>query len=194
MEEIKSVSPSMKLKRPMILVILLASFGCTKQLKWEEEVRLHSGEILLVTRTAQAKPFGEIGGPGGWANEGMTIKVSFPSNTDNPPTWAGKLVPVLFDRDPVTNEWLIVATVITCTDWYELGRPSLPYAEFRTKNNIWKKQDLSRDLIGREGNLLTSIHSTGETNHTIAEKDQIKTDPTISPEFKRILSNWKSNC
>jgi hypothetical protein len=194
MEETKSNSLSMKLKPLMSFIALLTLLGCTKQLKWEEEVKLQSGEVLLLTRTAQAKPFGEVGGPGGWANDGMTIKVKSPSKDNNPPPWAGKLVPVLFDRDPATNEWLIVATVTTCTDWYDLGRPSLPYAEFRTRNGAWKKQELSRDLIGRETNLLTSIHSSGETNQTIAEKDHAKTDPTISPEFKRIINKWKSNC
>jgi len=193
-EEAKATIRSMTNRTILTVLFFMGVAGCAKQLQWNEEVKLQNGEVVVVTRTAKAKPFGEIGGPGGWENKGMTLMINTPIEPNNPPIWAERLVPVLFDRDPASNEWIVVATVITCTDWYDLGRPALPYAEFRTKNGQWSKQELSRELIGRDGNLFTSIHSTGESDHTLVEKDQLKVDPSISPQYKRIVPEWKSNC
>ena len=105
--------------------------GCGENLiSWKEEVKLQSGEVIVVKRTAKSKDFGEVGGGGGWENEGMTVQIVQPSVVDNPPVWDAKYVPLIFDRDPVTKEWFMVATFYSCTSWYELGRPKLPYTEY----------------------------------------------------------------
>ena len=179
-----------------MLCTLLVS-GCGKsQPDWKEEVKLQSGEIFVVKRTAKTKAFGEIGGAGGWENEGMTIQIIQPIKPDNPPKWDAKFVPLVFDRDPETKEGFMVATFYSCTSWYELGKPKLPYTEFRLKEGRWVQQPLSSSLIGREGNMLTSIRSTGEPDHTISSKEYINRRPAISPEFKRVVDRWPtaSNC
>ena len=62
--------------------------ACGKsQIEWKEEVKLQSGEVIVVKRTAKSKDFGEIGGPGGWENEGMTVQIIQPVKSDNPPIW-----------------------------------------------------------------------------------------------------------
>lgn len=178
-------------------VVFLALFvaACGKSsIKWKEEVKLQSGELLTTQRTAIARPFGQIGGPGGWENEGMTVEITAPVKPDNPGRWNAKFVPLIFDREPDTREWFMVATFISCTSWYELGRPKLPYTEFRFKNGQWIQQPLSAKFIGREGNMLTSIRSSGEPDHTVDSKQGKNNDPAISPEYKRVVSVWKTHC
>jgi hypothetical protein len=177
----------------MVVALLLTACGQGK-FEWKEEVKLQSGEVVVVKRTAKSKPFGEIGGAGGWENEGMTVQIIQPLKADNPPLWDAKFVPLVFDRDPQTKEWFMVATFVSCTSWYELGRPKLPYTEYRVKNGQWRQQALSPNLIGREGNMLTTIHSTGEPDHTISSKEGINNDPAISPEYKRVVRNWTTGC
>jgi hypothetical protein len=175
------------------LAVLLVGCGKT-QIEWKEEVKLQSGEILQTRRTAISRPFGQIGGPGGWDNEGMSLEIIAPAKAGAPARWSTKFVPLIFDRDAETSEWFIVATFTSCTRWYELGRPKLPYTEFRFKNGQWVQQLLSEKFVGREGNMLTDIHSGGEPNHTLDSKQGRMNDPAISPEFKRVITNWQHGC
>jgi hypothetical protein len=166
----------------------------TNSFSWNEEVQLQSGEVIVVKRTAKAKPFGEIGGPGGWENEGMTIEIVKPKRADNPPQWAAKFVPMIFDRDPTTGEWFVVASFYSCESWYGLGKPKLPYLEFRLKEGKWEQQPLSATQFGREANMLTSISSSGEPDRNLASKARHKNDPTADPKFRHVLSTWTTGC
>ena len=178
----------------LALTLLLTACG---KINWEEEVKLQSGDVVIVKRTAKTKAFGEIGGPGGWENEGMTVQIIQPLKPDNPPLWDAKFVPLVFDRDPVNQEWFMVATFVSCSSWYDLGRPKLPYTEFRLKEGRWRQQALSPELIGRQGNMLTHIRSTGEPDHTLASKAAVLANhEAIAPRFKKVVDKWPdgNNC
>lgn len=179
----------------MLLIVGFCLSGCgPKKLAWTEEVKLQSGEVLKTRRTALARPYGQIGGTGGWENEGMTVEVVAPVNTGYPGPWSAKFVPLLLDRDPDTSEWFMVATFYSCTSWYDLGRPKLPYTEFRYRNGQWVQQALSEKLIGREGNMFTGMRYSGEPNHTLASKGLLDSNPKIAPKYLRIVTNWQTNC
>jgi hypothetical protein len=178
-----------------ILLCTLGLIACSsKQIKWREEVKLQGDEIVLIERTAKGKSFGEIGGSGGWESEEMSIKIIRSGMNDNPPTWTSKLIPIILDRNPIDSRWVIVATISTCTDWEELGRPKLPYKEYEVRNGEWHPHDISQGLVGRNTNLLTSIHLAGEKNYTVNEKELLRKSVSVAPKFKKILSTWTSNC
>jgi hypothetical protein len=176
------------------IAILVGISGCfNSDLEWREEVKLQSGEVLTVKRTVKGvKSFGELGGPGGWSSESMTVSVVQPAGPDNPPIWDGPFVPLLFDRDAQSGQWFMVATFYSCESWYGLGKPKLPYTEYHLKNGKWQQQSLSPGLIGRQANMLTSIHSTGEADHTLASKE--KSERGASPEYRSIVSDWSTGC
>lgn len=179
----------------LLLLSALCLFGCgPKKLAWTEEVELQSGEVLNTRRTALAQPFGQIGGTGGWENEGMTVEIIAPIKPGYPAPWSGKFVPLVFDRDPDTNEWFMVATFVSCTSWRSLGRPKLPYTEYRFKNGQWVQEALSEKFIGREGNMFTGMRSSGETNKTLATKRHLKSNPKIAPEFLHVVAKWEHGC
>ena len=172
---------------------LLASCG-RSGISWTEEVQLQNGEVIVVQRTAKTKAFGELGGSGGWENQGMTLEIVAPKKPDNPPNWNYPFVPLVFDQDPETKEWLVVATFYSCTSWYELGRPKLPYTEYRLKHGTWVQQALSATLVGRKGNMLTDIRSSGEPNHTLASKAQRMADGRIAPKYRKVVDKWTTGC
>lgn len=187
------------LKKPLRIFLAVCAAlqltGCgPKKLAWTEEVKLQSGEVLLTRRTALARPYGQIGGTGGWENEGMTVEIFAPIKPGYPGLWSARFVPLVFDRDTDTEEWFMVATFYSCTSWYELGRPKLPYTEFRYRNGQWVQQALSEKLIGRERNMLTSIHASGESDHTITSKRLLDSNPKIDPTYLRIVANWRTAC
>ena len=119
-----------------------------------ENVKLEGGEQIVIERSAKLRANAIAGGGGGSFNEGMTLLITKPIKPDNPGQWSAKYVPILLDRDPATQEWVIVATFFHCQSWEALGRPKLPYTEYRYRQGAWVQQTLSPQWIGREINVL----------------------------------------
>jgi hypothetical protein len=166
-------------------------------LHFNEEVQLSSGEIIEVSRTFTTQSRGEVGGPGGWEAKFNSIAIVRPSAADNLPTWQSEagLIPIVLDRDSQNGEWYLVTTFFTCEAWYGLGRPKLPYAEFRLRSGQWQQVELSPQLIGREANVMTGVRSGSEPKLlTISAKSSRNTDPAISPEYLRIVDRWTTGC
>ncbi len=172
------------------LVVVLVACG-DRKIAWTEEVQLSSGEVIVVKRTAVTQQFGEVGGAGGWEAEFMTLEVGRPKQPGDPAPWSFPYVPVLFDRDPASQEWFVVATFYTCERWHELGQPKLPYAEWRYRAGHWQRVGLSPTHVGRAANMLTSIRAKGEPTHTLASKTTIMSDRRIAPKFRRVFDGWQ---
>jgi hypothetical protein len=178
-----------------VLAFLLAS-GCgSKPSSWKEEVQLQSGEVLTVLRTIRFKEYRSPGGGGGSDTPESSLEVITPQRSDNPQRWSfPPLLPMVFDRDPDNHEWFIVATFYMCTAWYELGRPKLPYAEFRYRDGQWVRQPLSEKFIGREANMLVRNQADVDRDHTLSSKRSLMHDAANSERHRRVVSNWDTNC
>ena len=185
----------------LLMGLMLGGCG-DPHMEWKEQVKLQSGEVIVVERTAKFSENWVAGGGGGSINKGMTLQVVQPSKSDNPGVWDARFVPIVLDRDPETQEWFMVATFFHCDSWYELGRPRLPYTEYRFRNRRWVQQPLTQKWIGRDANVLPADLSNraaiAETKPTmtVERKEGILNDPAISPEFKRIVDRWPTgnNC
>lgn len=178
----------------MIGIFLLASCGEVK-LHWSEEVLLSSGKTVVVKRNAHGEKLGEIGGPGGWEQKEMSVEIEGgTSGVFTPPVWRTAFVPVLLDYDAGHDEWLIVATFYTCQGWYELGRPALPYVEYRvSQGEPWRIVPLEADLIGRKTNMLSGISSGGEPA-LLTLADKAGRDRRAGEEYRNIVGKWLSSC
>jgi hypothetical protein len=161
---------------------------------FKEEVKLSNGEVIIVARKFETTPLGEIGGSGGWVAKYNSFKVISPDRPDNPPIWESKtgLIPVLFDRDPKTNEWFLVTSFFMCSAWESIGKPKYPYAEFRLKEGTWHQVPLSLDLIGRATNVYVHMRNTGEFWLVHLELKALKHNDA-APEYKNIV-NDRSGC
>lgn len=183
----------------ILRLLLLACVGLAASacgafgLKWKEQVQLLSGETIIVKRTAHGKSLGELGGPGGWEQSEMTLEIDDPAITEKPPEWRFPYVPMLFDYDAAKHEWFVVATFYTCKGWYDLGRPKLPYIEYRARQGKWEVVPLEPELIGRKANLLTGVHSGGEPSMVTLDYKR-KQDRDAAREYKLIVEEWHTTC
>jgi hypothetical protein len=178
----------------LLALVLISSCGA-KEFSWKEEVRLQDGEVVTVKRTIRFKKYQPPGGGGGSDTPESTLEVIAPRLPGNPGRWSHPpLLPMIFDRDPDNQEWFIVATFYMCTAWYDLGRPKLPYAEFRYRGGQWLRQPLSEKLIGREANLLVPNQADVDRDHTLASKRGLMTDPATSLRHRQVVSSWNTNC
>lgn len=173
-------------------VLLVAGCG-NVDITWREDVLLEDGRMLLVKRTAKGKRLGEIGGPGGWEATEMTLEIEEPSSSANPPRWGERWVPMVFDYDSKTKEWYVVATFYMCEDWYDLGRPKLPYVEYRARGGKWERVPLNSGLFGKKANLLTAVRSGGEKRRVTIE-DKTRRDWNAGRKFKEVSSTWYTSC
>ena len=167
-------------------------------IKWQEEVRMSEGKMLLVDRTAKGKLTGGygMGGTAGWKEEEMSLEVrQLPAAWAPPPVWRKKYAPILLDYHPQERTWRIVATHLACKGWERLGRPDLPYVEYQSRNGgPWEIIPLEEQLIGRKANLFPGMRSGVEPELvTLEETDK----HYLSPEerYQRIISVWQpDNC
>lgn len=175
------------------LALLLSACGA-KTIEWTEEVRLSNNETVLVKRTAKLKANYIAGGGGGSINEGMTVEIVQPVRPDNPGLWSARFVPLVFDRDAITGEWFMVATFFHCDSWNELGRPRLPYTEYRYRQGQWIQQSLSAGLIGTPANMFTGMGPSGVKNLKVEDKTLLLENPAVSPKYKTITDKWLHGC
>jgi hypothetical protein len=173
-------------------VAMLAACG-NVDVSWKEEVKLADGQVIVVKRTAQGKALGEIGGPGGWRATRMTLEIDRPRLPTNPPVWSQRWVPMLFDYDTQTKEWFLVATFYTCVDWYDLGRPRLPYVQYRTRDGRWEEGPLDPRLFGRSANLLTGVSARGELGLVSLEVKE-RVDRGAEKTFRQVVNLWSNPC
>lgn len=176
----------------MALMTLIPACG-NFALDWREEVRLGDDTIMLVRRTVGGSKLGEIGGPGGWKSEEMSLEIISDNVPSPPPVWRTRYVPMLMDYDEEKQEWFIVATFYTCEGWQSLGKPNLPYVEYRARRGKWVAVPLSTELIGREANLLTSISSGGEPELVTLDY-KATPDNRVDKSYRSILGEWHTNC
>lgn len=160
---------------------------------WTEDVPLQNGTMAVVKRTARLSANHIAGGGGGSFNRGMTLQITSPQQKELPGPWSDVYVPLLLDYDSETNEWFLVATFFHCDSWYNLGRPALPYTEYRFRQGRWQRQDLSPKLIGRKANLYIADHPP-KAPHLTTPAKQDEVEPGTGKEYLMIVSQWASGC
>jgi len=179
------------------MAAMLAGCGNGVDLKWQEEVKMADGQILLLNRTAKGEQvgghFGTTGG-GGFKEKELTLDVvKLPEGWQPPPVWRTEFVPVLLDYQPEEHTWTLVATFYSCDGWEKMGRPKLPYTEYQSKNGgPWKIVPLEERLIGRSTNLYTHIGGKMPKHITAEETD--RQSRSAGNMYRKILAMWGSNC
>jgi hypothetical protein len=167
-----------------------------KTVRFKEEVLLPTGQVALVDRTVSVTSLGEIGGPGGSESNLNRLQWTHPL-TGEVLAWESRdgLVPMLLEREESMGDWILVATFYTCKAWYDLGRPSLPYAQFRLRRGTWTREPLSARLIGRDANIYTEVPlDLGGSLLTLDRKRRLNAEMGIAPESLHIVDRWARGC
>ena len=180
------------------LSLLVAACGDSTY-AWREQVLLQEGQQVLVERTARFRENWVAGGGGGSFNKGMTLRVIHGPMPMPQSTWDERFVPIVLERDLGNGEWVVIATFFHCDSWYELGRPSLPYVEFRHREGGWTRQALNPQWIGHPANVLAVDPSekqamSGRETLTVERKRTIVETSTMAPEYRRVVDHWSTGC
>jgi hypothetical protein len=190
-----------KYKRWIVIgLIALCTFllvkSCGIDQRWEEEIQLQSGDVIVIKRTAKGKRMGGFGDAPWWEPTEMTLAIGDSEVAEKPPKWRFPYVPILFDYDAEKREWFVVATFVTCKAWYEIGRPKLPYIEYRARGDQWEVTPLSPELIGRDRNLFVGISpKQGSSLLALDDKKVIRNKNSVEGEkYRRIVSVWRTTC
>jgi len=181
----------------LLCALLVTAAGCSRMsLKWKEEVRLSSGQLIAVDRTAQGTITRDIAMRAtGWKPKEMTLRISQAGlGVQAPPAWRSILIPVVLDYDPATSTWSVLATYLFCSTWYDMGRPQSPYVQYISRHDEpWRVVPLQPGWVGRWSNLLTHIRPTGEPA-LVREVEKEVARRKASDRFKAISTSWKTNC
>ncbi len=186
----------------LVLLVLIAALlammaGCSRMsLKWREEVRLSSGQLITVDRTARGTITRDIAMRAtGWKPKETTLRIkSVGSGIEPPPVWRSILIPVVLDYESASSTWSVVSTYLFCSTWYDMGRPASPYVQFVSRRGEpWQIVPLQPNWAGRRANLLTYIRPTGEPD-LVREADKEVIRKQVGTQFQTISTSWKTNC
>lgn len=170
-------------------------------LKWDEEVQLQSGEVIVIQRTAKFSESGMADGRGKSPSQAMTIQFKSPKRPDTPATWSGSHAPMIIDRDPDTHEWFIIASTYSCDYKVDTEQPASLYMAYRYREGKWLQQSMNPKWAVRDTNLAV-IHRTdgrriGDRHpiFTLLDKKKLLLErPEIPHEYKKISSKRSKSC
>jgi hypothetical protein len=151
--------------------------GQTKTVKWQEEVKLSTGEVIVVERETHFKPSG--GEPfrgSGWAADTMTIRFRYPPDAKEVIEWwtvrhdaelqFSPEYPLVLDVDPKSKALYVITraggTTGGCNEYWR----------YRYENGMWRDAMLPEIFEPRPSNLLLG-------------SDEINTPSQITLDFKR---------
>jgi len=144
------------LKWLLVLILCAAALAYFfLPLQWTEEVEVVGGELIHVKGKQSFRTFGEIAGP-----SSMFIKdarLTIVDRNGRQPMWHQQLNPLLLLRDPVTREYILVATTDSSEIWIKkMGSVTdvPPYFQFRLGADGWREEPLSDFIFGKRTNLL----------------------------------------
>lgn len=171
----------------------LFGFGGTS---WKEEVLLHDGSKIIVTRTVARGGRHEIGQMSAYKEQSLSF--TLPS-TGQRVTWedhynedlgTANFLPMLIDI--FSDTAYLVASPMGCLSYNKWGRPNPPYVVFKYQNKVWVRiplQDLP--VEAKVPNLIFSAPdiAVGKIGKNFISAEIIQKIITAysQPEYKTIL-------
>lgn len=184
-----------------MFVILVASgcSGCSKQprhavLEWSEPVQLASGETVQIKRKVEMWHETAFGGGFSSAPVFKTNSIELDSATPEFPKWDSPLVPIVMDKDSLSGEWIVIASVNECGMWARNGSPLPPYWTFRLRNRVWYRDVLPEAFLGRAANLFVeydTVDTSRNLREQVAERKLQQTQaPKHAQQYRKVDPNF----
>jgi len=177
-----------------ILATGILATACTKSENWEEEVKLSTGEVVVVTRTQTYERYSELGAPGdGWLRVEARLKFTPPIAGSAPVTWQADLHPLILDL--ANGNPVIVAKADYCEQYYRHGHPIPPYMVFEFLDGQWKRSKLSATHANAKANLLLNVEDRGDRSRvTIDFKSRSNSRPGLPINIRQIDFSYRMVC
>lgn len=191
----------------MMGVNMSAEAGLFGGTNWKEEVLLHDGQKIIVTRTVERGGRHEIGQQPPIkkqslaftlpiTNEGVTWKTEFSEDVG-----LADFKPILLDI--VQGKAYIVTTPMGCLAYNKWGRPNPPYVLFKHEGKEWKRmplQELPAEIktpnliISDPDNEAERIGKNLIPAETIKRLNGELTQPEYKTILREALANYGKRC
>jgi hypothetical protein len=156
------------------LLLLLSACGSKKlpsELSWTEEVRLTSGEIILVDRRERYHTTSELAGYGELRVDSSDIVIRPAGNNAPLPTVTVGEFPIVADYDPLLAQWYVITLVDICEDAKALNLGTRPYLEYRLRDGAWSRAQIEAGRVGHPSNLLQTKSMVTKGNGGVIRVD-----------------------
>ena len=183
----------------LVCCLFLSACEASKaDLTWVEPVKLASGETVKIKRHVVMIHERAWGGGFSSAPIYRTSSIELEPASPEFPKWDAPFVPIVMDKDPANGEWLIVASISSCSLWLRNGLPRPPYWAFRLRNGEWYRSTVPDSFIERSANLFVEFDvtdSSGALNRDIqGRKRKQEITPKHALRYSKIDSKFETRC
>jgi hypothetical protein len=154
-------------------------------LRWTEPVILKSGGNVQIKRHVEMWHHRALGGGFSSATQFKTSSIELVENGVSVSIWDAPMVPMVLDKDPATNEWILVAGSDGCDIWVRNGRPRPPYWAFRLRDGRWYRDAIPESFVGRPANLLVEYDVSDDSDKLDAQISARKQSQATNPKHPR---------
>lgn len=159
------------ISKAVVMIMLLAVSACSRgKGGWTEQVLLDGGEIVIVQKTEEYEKRMPIGDAG----QSFTLRgeLKILGQTPDAPPWIDARNPILLLRDPITKEFVLVASTVDSRVWDRHGRPLNPYWMFRLRDSEWKEEPMAEFVYGRATNLVVTYGRAEQKGSLVTLEDK----------------------
>lgn len=189
----------------MLLMMLMTLTGCAaaeeeerwgvhryKRIHWQEQVRLSTGEEIVIERGEKLRSaYGGVGTPG-WVFDEAWLEAKLPAVGKT--RWEGALSPLVLDVTPA-GEWYLLGIVRASRGEkdYRLSDERKRYVAFKLRGTAWKRIPFVEFPEMFKPNLLAStdrlLKVDGAKNGMVVDsemKQRLDSRPTLGEVYKQI--------
>jgi hypothetical protein len=188
----------MTMRRSTVFVLGLAAaalvtsscepYDPNADLTWIEPVQLASGETVTIKRHVVFRQERAWGGGFASAPVYKTSSIELVPASAEFPVWNAPLMPIVLDRDPANNEWIVVASANSCDIWVGNGRPRPPYWAFRLRSGAWYRDAIPESFYDRAANLFVGLTIADDSQSLSEHITARKLQQSYKPEHARMYS------
>jgi len=167
-----------------------------KHVEWTEDVRLSSGQTIVVQRSEDYRRVVDSGAgfQEGWLFQSSRITAELPPPVGRKVSWQGSLIPLVLDIQQ-GDAIFLVGYVATGAGQDEWGTPRTEfYVPFRLVGDSWQRIPLAGLPLAVQPNLLGAsyilfIERNARSGIHVDQrlKAEIASTPTLVPQIKSIL-------
>jgi hypothetical protein len=175
----------------LMAVIPLTACSQMKTITWKEEVKLLSGQVIVVERSEDFRQVYAGGGGPGWLFQYERIRTTLP-RIKGEIAWEGRLTPLALDASADGSIYL-VAVVAEAAGRKEYALPDgINHVAFRySGNNKWQRVPISTVPSEFRPNFLASTHGlfieqrSTTKSVDLALKATVDSDPRIASRYRK---------
>lgn len=178
-----------EVRATFLLALIAFQNGCitSKTVKWQEEVKLGTGEVIVIKRETHFKPGGaEIAMGSGWTPKSSVIRFRYPPSAGPEIEWRTRResprffpeLPMVLDVEPAGP------VVITHND---NNLVCGTYHRYRYENGAWRDDPLPEEFPARPPSLsLAGLASKMPRFVSLADQQRENADRRYAPRYRQV--------